>query len=73
MCGFLGKVYFNEAVRTSNADFLELLAKVEGLSKFLEIPLCRGPDNSSILHQDDFQLGFNRLVISKNFLFLSYE
>ena len=53
MCGFLGEFYFGEQSLTEIRDF----------QKLLELSKHRGPDNSSIFKQDNFQLGFNRLSI----------
>lgn len=53
MCGFLGEYIYNPTNLLSSGKFEKLLL----LSKY------RGPDNTAVLKQNNYQLGFNRLAI----------
>lgn len=53
MCGFLGEFSFGNSDLTNTKSFNALL----------ELSKHRGPDNTSIIQDKGFQLGFNRLAI----------
>ncbi|MBT8394118.1 MAG: asparagine synthase (glutamine-hydrolyzing), partial [Bacteroidia bacterium] len=53
MCGFLGEFSFDSSKLTNRISF----------DCLLELSKNRGPDNTSVIQDNNYQLGFNRLAI----------